>query len=284
MTNNLKGGERLKNRQAIINIMEGNNFTLNYISEVTGISNTSLRDFIKDITDKNFQQLGSKSVPKLKELFNKYGYEVSFENVPKLYGQGICDITGLDENGKQSKCYESWKGMFRRCYSDKWQEREPTYKGCSVCDEWKFFSNYKKWFDENYYVCDGMTDKDMQLDKDILNKGNKVYSPNSCVFVPQIINTLFTKSNAIRNDLCIGVQYNSISKKFKYRSQASYYDFNEKRKKKINLGNFNDKIEAFNTYKQFKEKNIKRMADHYKYDIPIKLYESMYNYIVEITD
>lgn len=273
----------MNNRQAIINIMNDFNLTIVDVSNMTKISKTSVRDFIRNPKDPNFQKLGGKSISKLYDLFNKYGYTLSYDNVSKVYGEGICDITGLDENNKQTKCYESWKGMFRRCYSKEWHEKEPTYKGCTVCEDWKIFSNYKKWFDENFYIVEGLTSKDMQLDKDILHKGNKIYNSNNCIFVPKIINTLFTKSNASRNGLCIGVQH-AHDNKYKYVAQSSYYDFEERKKKKITIRGFNDEIEAFNAYKNFKENNIKRMADHYKDKIPQKLYEAMYNYEVEIND
>ena len=109
--------------------------------------------------------------------------------------------------------------MFRRCYNKEWQEKEPTYKGCKVCYEWIYFSNFKKWYKDNFYKIE---DEQMELDKDILNKGNKIYSPKNCIFVPKIINCLFTKSNKIRGDLPIGVK---LGKNNKYVSQYSYYDF-----------------------------------------------------------
>ena len=121
----------------------------------------------------------------------------------------------------------------------------------------------------------------MELDKDILFKGNKIYSPNTCVFVNKTINCLFTKSNKIRGDLPIGVK---LGKNNKYVSQYSYYDFIKKKKIKKGLGYYNTIEEAFNSYKIAKENNIKRVADYYKEKIPKKLYEAMYNYKVEITD
>ena len=118
----------------------------------------------------------------------------------------------------------------------------------------------------------------MALDKDILIKGNKVYSQENCVFVPQRINSLFVKNDANRNNL-IGVYYeNSKNYKKKYKIKIKV---NNKRKY---IGRFNTKIEAFNSYKQSKEQYIKQVAEEYKDKIPKKLYEAMYNYKVEITD
>lgn len=121
----------------------------------------------------------------------------------------------------------------------------------------------------------------MHLDKDILVKGNKIYSPNTCVFVNRTINNLFTKSNDIRGELPIGVNKTLNNK---YISQISLYNFEDKKKHKITLGRFKTVIEAFNIYKQAKEDNIKRVADYYKDKIPQKLYNAMHNWKIEITD
>ena len=120
----------------------------------------------------------------------------------------------------------------------------------------------------------------MALDKDILVKGNKTYSPNTCVFVPQNINTLFIKSNKIRGKYPIGVTFNKD--KNKYQAQCNTLINGKNMKKTLRL--YNTIEEAFNAYKQFKEANIKQIADYYKENIPDKLYEAMYNYKVEITD
>lgn len=151
---------------------------------------------------------------------------------------------------------------------------ESAYVNCSVCDEWLCYLNYKIWFDENYYTVGDIT---MNLDKDILIKGNKIYSPNTCVFVPQNINKLFTKSNRTRGELPIGV-YKVNGYDDKYSSHFNSCS------KLVNLGTFNTIEEAFGTYKIAKENEIKRIADEYKGKIPQKLYDAMYNYQVEITD
>jgi hypothetical protein len=162
--------------------------------------------------------------------------------------------------------------MIRRCYDKKYQVKYPTYKDCKVCDEWLNYQNFAKWFDENYYQID---DETMHIDKDILVKGNKVYSPETCVFVPQDINILFTKRH---RTLPTGVQYDK--KRNKYRAFCGINN------KLIAIGNNFETIEdAFYLgYKPFKEQYIKNMADEYKDRIPTKLYNAIYNYQVEIDD
>ena len=116
-----------------------------------------------------------------------------------VYGVGINDLDGpVYINRKSLKFYAVWHSMLCRCYSDKFQARSPTYRGCSVCDEWLLLSNFKVWFDANYRTS-------MELDKDALVKGNKIYCPEACRFVPSYINNLLCDSGAARGDLPIGV-------------------------------------------------------------------------------
>ena len=133
------------------------------------------------------------------------------------------------------------------------------------------FSNFEKWFNDNYYEIEN---EQMELDKDILIKGNKIYSPENCIFVPHNINTLFVKNDKKRNCL-IGV---FKLKENKYTSKISTMNGRKQ------LGTYNTEIEAFNAYKKAKEDYIKEVADLYKDKIPQKLYDAMYKYEVEITD
>lgn len=170
--------------------------------------------------------------------------------------------------------YRRWIGMMKRCYLQEIQELHPTYIGCTVCDEWHNFQNYAKWYEENIWVCD----EKLEVDKDILVKGNKVYSPEMCILTTKYINTLFTKSNNMRGDTPIGVIKSS---------NTTYMARLSKNNKGVNLGTYKDTTEAFNAYKIGKESYIKQIADEYKSrypDFPKRLYDAMYNYEVEITD
>ena len=167
--------------------------------------------------------------------------------------------------------------MLKRCYSGECQKKHPTYKDCYVCPEWLNYSNFKKWFNDNYYEIEG---EQMDLDKDILVKGNKIYAPNTCVFVPQNINTLFIKRDKARGKYPIGVCF--CKDKNKYKVQCNIF-YNGKRQLK-HLGYYNTIDDDFKVYKESKESNIKQIADYYKAKIPNELYEAMYTYKVEITD
>lgn len=182
-------------------------------------------------------------------------------------------------NGEKTIQYEYWLQMLRRCYSEKYLKKRPTYEDKYVCDEWHNFQNFAKWFDENYYEVENQT---MQLDKDILSKGNKIYSPDNCIFVPDRINSLFIKSNATRGKYPIGVSY--YKKTNKFISTCSIYNEDKMKRVPKHLGYFNTPEEAFYKYKEFKEGYIKEVAEEYKEAIPHKLYKAMCDYLVEIDD
>jgi len=178
---------------------------------------------------------------------------------------------------KATKQYNAWHNMLKRCYSENFQKNYPTYKGCTVCEEWHNFQVFAKWFDDNYYELEGYV---VEIDKDILVKGNKIYSPETCVFTPHFINSLFIKSDASRGTYPIGVTSDIRTHNNKYLAQCCKGD------KIIShyVGNYNTPELAFNAYKNYKEQLIKDIADKYKDKIPQKLYDAMYAYEIEITD
>ena len=139
--------------------------------------------------------------------------------------------------------------------------RHPTYKDVTVCEEWHNFQNFAKWFEDNYV-------EGFELDKDILVKGNKIYSPETCCFVPKEINSLFKNYN--NNLLPTGISYDKINKKYKVSIRI-----NGKMKTK---GRYVTVEEAFKVYKTAKETYIKEVADKWKEQISDKVYQAMYNY------
>jgi len=187
------------------------------------------------------------------------------------YGVGYY---GIGKYTSKYKSYFIWTDMLRRCYDSKYQSKYNTYIDCSVCKEWYNYQNFAKWYEDNFYQIDGQK---MHIDKDILYKGNKIYSPETCVFTPEEINNLFIKSNKTRGNYPIGVYLNNNGDRY----VAGCRNIN---KKNEYLGTYDTPEEAFNTYKDYKENVIKRIADKYYGLIPDKLYKAMYNYVVDITD
>lgn len=191
----------------------------------------------------------------------------------------LCDVgrigstRSVDAFGKVKKSFNAWRQMIHRCYNQKVIKNAPTYQNCTVCDEWLYYSNFESWWNENYYEIDNQR---MCVDKDILIKGNKVYSPQTCLIVPHAINLLFIKCNASRGDLPVGVSH--------FRRDDKYAATISEDGKQHFLGLFNTPEEAFASYKQAKEQYIKSVADLYKDKIPERLYEALYKWEVELTD
>jgi hypothetical protein len=90
----------------------------------------------------------------------------------KVYDVGFCstDLSCVVD-GEQTIQYETWAGMLKRCYGSNYQEKQPSYIGCTVCEEWLDYQNFYDWYNANFYTVNG---ERVHLDKDILNKGNKV--------------------------------------------------------------------------------------------------------------
>ena len=203
----------------------------------------------------------------------KCPYEPRYYNIGYL-GEGKYKVR---ENGKNKKEFEVWYRMLERCYDPKYQEKHTTYKGCKVEDYLLNFQHMAEWINKNYYE---IPDERMHLDKDILCKGNKIYSRDKCIFVPEGINKLFTKCDNARGENPIGV---SLTSSGNYQAYC-----NDKNGKGVTLGTYSTKEEAFYKYKEYKEKVIKEVIDSYEGKIPepfySKLKTAMYNYEVEIDD
>jgi len=187
---------------------------------------------------------------------------------------GYIGIGPYDPLENKNNNYDRWNNMLKRCYSKRYKNNKKSYNGCSVCDEWQNYQNFARWFDENYYQIEGC---EMHIDKDILIKNNKVYSPDTCIIVPEFINSMFTNRKAERGALPLGVNWNEDHQKY----QSACCDPLGKRHR---LGYFDTPEKAFDAYKRKKEEVIKKVADKYKNQIPEKLYHALYSYKIEITD
>lgn len=190
-----------------------------------------------------------------------------------ILGEG--QYKSRDKNGNKTPSYIRWYSMLRRCYDPYTINKSKglAYKDVFVHHDWLNYQKYAKWDEENYYA---ILNEIMCLDKDILYKGNKLYSPNNCCFVPQRINNLFCKNDKCRGKYPIGVTWNKKKRCF---VSTCFVDG-----KNIEIGYFNNEMDAFKCYKKYKENLIQKIAFEYKGHIPTKVYESLINYNVEIND
>lgn len=190
-----------------------------------------------------------------------------------VWGIGVYDPKVLSRNDAPHlrRIYNLWKGMLRRATTG-YAEYRPAYSGVTVAQEFHHFAAFAAWVIEQV----GWDAESYQLDKDLLRKGNRTYSPDTCVFIPGAINNLLTSRARMRGDLPVGVAAKSSGSKFAARLNVDG--------KKIELGEFDNPLSAFAAYKAAKESNIKRMADLHRSGIDPQAYDALMAYQVEITD
>lgn len=174
---------------------------------------------------------------------------------------------------RDNPLYHAYCAMVARCTTgSSAQIKQPTYIGCTTT--FKSFKDFEDW--ATLQVGCGLDG--YQLDKDILLKGNKVYSKETCVFVPKFINTLLVKCDKVRGSCPVGVYCDNSCKKKKFKAQLRV------KGKNISLGRFVDVESAFLAYKRAKENYIKTVADEYKDVIDSRVYQALLNYTVGVED
>lgn len=174
-----------------------------------------------------------------------------------IYGKGLKGNGVSVVNGKITKAYAAWNHMLERCYDPKFLSKKPSYIGCSVCEEWLFFPTFQKWFDDNYV-------EGWYLDKEILVTGNKIYSPDYCLFAPTLITKVFNDCEKARGEYPLGVSFHKRRMKF-----IAYLNIDGKLK---HIGYFGTADEAHRAYLRAKKANIIRMANEWRGKISDKLY------------
>lgn len=154
------------------------------------------------------------------------------------------------EDGRRVICpiYSVWRAMIRRCYSEKHHAKARTYIGCSVCPEWLTFSNFKDWMSRQDW-------KGKEIDKDILVKGNKVYSPENCAFVCHVTNRFVEDSASTRGKYPVGVSFNVQMSKVQSNCGNPFTN------KREYLGLFDCQNEAHLAWKKRKHELALQLAD-----------------------
>ena len=186
---------------------------------------------------------------------------------PSVHGVGYVGVGDyvVTIDGKVTCAYATWHGMMKRCYSAECQERQPTYRGCTVHLDWHNYQVFAEWFERQHY------DEGFAHDKDLITEGNKVYSADTCALVPQQINNLLNDHGNTRGDLPQGV----VKQGKKYQARLSVDG-------KLNyLGVYPTPEESFIHYKLAKEYNIKRMAEKWRFLIEHRVYIALLRYEVK---
>ena len=208
------------------------------------------------------------------QLINIKSGSIKDSYLPSVCGVGILGAKYPSRvNGVHTKEYKLWTGMLERCYSDGFKKKHPTYEYCKVSDNFLYYEYFYEWCHKQI----GFGNKGWHLDKDLLVKGNKIYSETTCVFLPQEINQLLVKRTASRGECLIGVSWCNTNKAFV--AQVS-----KNKGKSERLGLFKTESEAFNTYKKAKESFVKEQANKWKGKIDERAYNALMSYEVMIDD
>jgi hypothetical protein len=173
-------------------------------------------------------------------------------------------------NRRRSNLFRKWEGMFSRCYSKVKQSSHPAYIGCTVDPRFHDYQQFCAWAVKQV----GHENASWELDKDILKKGNRIYGPDTCAFVPPEINTLFRNRKSDRGDFPIGIH----AQDGRYAAMVRFKGNREW------VGRYETPELAFLAYKLRKEEIIKTLASEYKGLVSNSVYEAMMAYEVKITD
>lgn len=173
--------------------------------------------------------------------------------------------------GKHTIEYADWNSMLKRCYVSR--ESKLSYKDKSVCEDWHCFQNFAEWATKQI----NFGKEGWDLEKDLLIKNNKVYSPDTCVYLPREINSFIKRKRV--NNLPLGVDV-----AYKYNGTPYFRVQAREEGKNICLGGYTTAEEAFSVYKEHKEGLAHKLAEKWKKEIPDVAYKALLNYTVEITD
>ena len=254
------------------------------------LNNVSYKDCVgkvcKSLNSGDFKILKYNDARNVEIQFLKTGFEALVElgniksgkvkdlYLPSVYGEGILGTKYLPSiNGVNTKEYVLWKNMLKRCYSDTYKNKNPTYIDCKVSDGFLYYEYFYEWCNKQI----GFDNEGWHLDKDLLIKGNKVYSENTCIFIPSEINLVLTKRTTSRGKHLIGVCWCNTKKAFVARVSKN-------KGKQEFLGYFKTEIEAFKAYKTAKEAFVKEQAEKWKSQIDDRAYDALMNYTVNIND
>ena len=202
--------------------------------------------------------------------------------VKNPYYPSVCNIGIIGNkypasiNKKLLKENIAWRSMIERCFDKKIKDDYPTYNNVTCCEEWLLYENFYEWIHLQSNYEKWLNGDCWAIDKDIIAKGNKIYSPEMCSLVPKNVNGLFVKKDQCRGGLPIGVRKHGKHFRATYSCNG----------KNVNIGTFFTPEEAFFAYKTYKENYIKQVAQEEfdKGNITQKCYEAMMRYEVEITD
>lgn len=181
---------------------------------------------------------------------------------PSVYGVGFLGegiYKAHDENLVKTEAYKCWSSMIMRCYDKNFQSKQPHYVGVTVDKEWHNFQKFAEWFYKNKPSNPNI---EYELDKDILSRDKKIYSPSTCIFLPKEINRMIAGLSTISNI--------SMNKQGKYR----LYVFSEYK------GVYDTLEECVSKKQEIIKDKIQYLIKKYNYSQKDIVYEYLNNHII----
>ena len=170
--------------------------------------------------------------------------------------------------GKHTSAYRAWHSMLVRCYCATTRKRCPTYSDCSVDSRFQDFQDFADWYENHEFSNLGY-----QLDKDLLFTGNKIYSPDTCCFVPPELNNLILDHGLARGDLPQGVDNPNSAGRFRAKIKIN--------NKQEHLGYFHTPEEAYEVYREAKERYVKEKALEWQDQIADNVFQALMNWTLD---
>ena len=189
---------------------------------------------------------------------------------PSLYGVGYVGVGDYSSNNKRA--FGLWVSMLKRGYSEDFKSLCPTYKDVTVCDEWLNFQNFAAWcYSQNFFEAKDDKGGSYHLDKDGVVRGSKIYSPETCSFVPREINNLWVDyvKNSGKSSTGVFQTQTGSGSRFTARIMIQC-------KSKV-LGVFNTQEEARDVHIVAKSEYVKSVAEKWKHGVDSKVYEALLN-------
>lgn len=189
-------------------------------------------------------------------------------------GIAVCDKGPFPTrmNGKPTRPYSTWGNVMERCYSSRYKAIKPSYADVVADPRFHHFQEFAEWAVRQA----GHDIFGWHLDKDIMVKGNRIYGPDTCVYVPWEINTIFSKVYKKKaNNLPRGV---FLDESGRYGTSLSI------RGRPVHAGMHDTPEQAFMAYRAVKEARLKELANEFKPLISERLYERLIGYEFDIND
>lgn len=191
--------------------------------------------------------------------------------------------TRVPPDNRKTKACQLWENIRNRCeylpFKD--EVRFGKYAESDSCLEWKDFQNFAEWFEQ--IKLSGYYREGWQLDKDLLYKNNKVYSPETCVFLPEEVNKALNVRSRGRGELPLGMSYVSSNTKAKTHISVEFTCKYKEFTVRVKLP-CEEVEKGFLIYKKAREDYIDFLAEKYKEDLDPRAYEALKSYEVNIND